>query len=472
MVPVGPGRRWLAGVCLLLGLGLWLWGLASHAADASNPRQALLLTINDAIGPGTADYLSRGLAQAREDDAAVLVIQLDTPGGLAESMRLMIKDILASPVPVITWVAPAGARAASAGTYLLYASHIAAMAPATHLGSATPVQIGGLPGMPDSSGSGDDNKGGASGNAMQHKIVEDAVAFIRSLAERRGRNADWAEKAVREAANLNARQAAEQHVIDVVADNLDSLLQQVDGREVQMAHSVQTLHTAGLGVTRFDPDWRTGLLSVIANPNVAYLLMLVGFFGLIFELINPGSTVPGVLGGISLILALFAFQVLSVNYSGLALVLLGLGFIVGEAFVPSFGILGLGGIVAFVVGSVLLMDGSHQQVSLPLIGGIALIAAGFLLWLVTRFLALRRRKPVTGDDQMLGMAVLVLNDFETRDDGRWYGWVRAHGESWQAVSDQAAHNGEHRYVTRVDGLTLQVAPTAPDPEARPAASES
>lgn len=455
--PITSGLQ--AFVLLLFGLLLAQLPLFAPSAMAAPAREgaALVLTMDDAIGPASLDYLRRGLARAEADGDRVLVIELDTPGGLVSSMREMIKSILASPVPVVTYVAPPGARAASAGTYLMYASHIAAMAPATHLGSATPVRIGLIPGLSDRSKP--TSGQGASGSTMEHKITEDAVAFIRSLAERRGRNADWAEEAVRQAANLDARQALKQNVIDVVAPDLGSLLKQIDGRRVMMAHSPLTLHTAHLKAVSFDPGWRSELLSIIADPTVAYLLLLAGFIGIVIELFNPGSTVPGVTGAICLLLALFAFQVLSVNFAGLALILLGLGFIVTEAFLPTFGILGVGGVVSFVVGSIMLMDGLHRQVSIPLIGGIALIAGAFLLWMATRFLKLRRRTPVTGDSRMIGLPAKVLTEFEpAAEQGRWTGRVLVQGENWQAFGNTLAHRGEIFRVTAVQGLRLEVAP--------------
>ncbi|WFM72138.1 nodulation protein NfeD [Halomonas sp. CKK8] len=495
-----PERRGMAGrilmlaslLCLALG-ALLAWQVQAQQGE----RTALVMTIDDAIGPAISDYFLRGLELAEERDAELVVVEMDTPGGLDASMRSMIRAMLTSSVPVAIYVSPVGARAASAGTYLLYASHVAAMAPATHLGSATPVQIGGggLPGLGDdddggegdaraqeaeesdapATGSEDDSGNGADADnaaaggegeaseeggddrrrgetAMERKVLEDAVAYIRSLAERHGRNADWAEQAVREAVNLTAREALEQNVTDVVATDLEDLLTQVDGRTVVMEDGERTLATADLAVERFDPDWRTKLLAVITNPNVAYFLMIIGFYGLIFELSNPGSLVPGTIGIISLLLALFAFQVLPVNYAGLALILVGLGLIVGEALMPSFGILGIGGIVAFVIGSVMLMDADNLNISLPMIGGIALLAAGLMLWVMTRFIGLRRRVPRTGQEELVGSEAKALEDFAGQ------GHVRLMGERWNARSTQPLTRGQAVRVTAVDGLTLEVEP--------------
>ncbi len=440
---------------------------------------AVRLEIKGAIGPATADYIAKGIAHAQDQNATLIVLEMDTPGGLDSAMRAIIKDILASPIPVVTYVSPEGSRAASAGTYILYASHVAAMAPATNLGAATPVQIGGggspLPGQqpaPEDTEQTSDGNGkneqaatdsesaepALEGTAMERKAINDAVAYIRGLAEMRGRNADWAERAVREAASLSAEQAQAQNVIDLVAESIDELLTAIDQRSVRVNDKDMVLETADLELESFEPDWRTKLLAVITDPTVAYMLMLAGIYGLLFEGYNPGALVPGVVGAICILLALYAFQVLPVNYAGLALILLGLVLMISEAFVPSFGALGLGGVVAFVFGSIILFD--HEvpgfQVARSLIISIAAVASLLLLGLLTMFARMRLRPVVTGMEEMIGSIGEAMEDFV--GDGR----IFVHGERWQAQTEVAIRKGDAVKVTRVDGLTLGVEPVAAD----------
>jgi len=474
----------------------------SGAESSTGGGTVTLLQIQGAIGPATADFITRGIEMAEESNATLIVLEMDTPGGLDTSMREIIQGILASSVPVATYVWPQGARAASAGTYILYASHIAAMAPATNLGAATPVAIGApAPASPtdtaeeeadedeadrgedvtdedggdpdgadmdedeaDESDAGTDDGADtvtepsdlipAPATATERKAINDAVAYIRSLAELRGRNADWAEDAVRAAESLSSQDALEMNVIDLVADDLSDLLQKLDGWEVEINGRSFELDTTGLIYERIEPDWRTRLLEVISNPTVAYMLMLLGIYGLIFEGYNPGAIVPGVVGAISLLLALFAFQVLPINYAGLALIALGVILMVSEFLVPSFGALGMGGIAAFIFGSVILIDSDIPGfgVSLPLIITIAASGALVLLGIVWFAVRSRDRPVVSGQEEMVGARAEALHDFDVR------GQIWVHGERWTARTSTPVTAGQPLEVVRVDGLTLHVQP--------------
>jgi membrane-bound serine protease (ClpP class) len=536
------------------------------AAPSATP-QATVLEIKGAIGPATSHYVVRGIESAQKAGARLVILEMDTPGGLDGAMRDIIRAILASTVPVATYVSPPGARAASAGTYILYASHIAAMAPATNLGAATPVSIGGEPAPepnppgtnptskpdatskpdsgtdsdaesgqatdtgsrthadsaakqsraakrdaatkpdaavkpdaatkpdsstkpdsmakrdstrkpdsaakhdsgrnPDSAAKSDQSDSASSSEpsdkspaqqfpvpstAMERKVINDAVAYIRGLAELRGRNAEWAEQAVRGAASLSATAALKEKVIDVIARDVPELLTQIDGREVKIGNRTERLATRDLPIERVKPDWRTELLAVITNPTIAYGLMLIGIYGLLFEGYNPGAVLPGVVGTIALLLALFAFQILSVNYAGLALVALGVGMIIAEFFFPAFGSLGLGGLIAFVVGSLILFDTDvpGMNIALPVIGAVATVGGLVIVGIV--YIAARaiRRPVVTGVQGMIGDTAEVLQSFTGR------GRVRYRGELWNARSNGELHAGETARIVKVEGLTLWV----------------
>ncbi len=436
------------------------------AAPRAEPGTASVLEIDGAIGPATARYVVHGIEAAAASNARLVILRLDTPGGLDSAMRDIIRAILASPVPVVSYVSPSGARAASAGTYILYASAVAAMAPATNLGAATPVSISGgdaepappvLPpaGAPKHDGDpSGEPKADVPGGAMQHKVVNDAVAYIRGLAELRGRNAEWAEAAVRGAASLSAQAALDQKVIDLIARDLPDLLKVLDGREVQVNGHAVKLATSGLQVVHERPDWRTQLLAVITNPTVAYGLMLIGIWGLLLEGYNPGAVLPGVVGSICQLIALFAFQILSVNYAGLALVVVGVGMIVAEFFYPTYGSLGVGGLIAFVVGSLILFDSDvpGMRVGRPLIAAFATVGALAIVTIV--YLATRslRRPVATGVQGMIGAAAEVVGEFPGR------GRVRYGGELWSARSEAVLHAGDTARIVRVEGLTLWVEP--------------
>ena len=435
--------------------------LAAAAIGAPSPGEgegAVLLSIDGAIGPATDDYLERSLEEAQDLEPRVIILRMDTPGGLDTAMRAMIRRITASPVPIATYVAPTGARAASAGTYILYASHIAAMAPGTNLGAATPVAIGGLSPAREPDGQADktsdsDAEGGKS--AMERKAINDAAAYIRGLAELHGRNAEWAEQAVREAVSLQASEALENNVIDLVATDIEDLLKQMDGRVVEVNGREMTLHTAGLQITELLPDWRSRLLSVLTNPNVAYILMLAGIYGLLLEFYNPGGMIPGTVGAICLLLALYAFQMLPVNYAGIGLILLGIGFMIAEAFQPSFGMLGIGGVIAFVIGSIILMDTELPsfQIYLSVIVTTAITTALALAAILGMALSSRRRAVVSGADQLIGARARVLNHFENGQ-----GRVFVHSESWRGRCSAPLKQGQYARVTAVDGLTLELEP--------------
>ena len=473
---------------LLLFAGLLLLSVQAQengGEEGLGPANVRVMTIQEAIGPAVSDWFLRTLADAQEQGADLLVVELDTPGGLDKSMRDMIQGILSSKVPVATYVTPRGARAASAGTYLLYASHVAAMAPATNLGSATPVQIGGGGGGQDDGGgsplslqtgngtgggesgasdevpenetggaSGEKSGGGDGASAMEKKVINDAVAYIRGLAELRGRNADWAEQAVREAVNLPSSEALEKNVIDIRAGTLEDMLAQADGMEVDVDGVMQALALAEHRISRVEKDWRTEFLTVITDPSVAYILMLVGVYGLILEFYNPGMGVPGVVGAICLLVGLYALQMLPISYVGLALILLGIGLMVVEAVSPSFGILGLGGAVAFVIGSVMLMDTDlpGYQIAMPVIA--AFSVSTFLVMVLVLRMALQstRRPVVSGSQGMEGSTAVAIRDF----DDRGHGWVRVLGEIWQAHSAEPVREGDVVTIQSVQGLKLTV----------------
>ena len=442
---------------IVLALGFVLCGLTQVSAN-----EVRVLTIEGAIGPATSHHIAKALEKAAEDEVELVVIQLDTPGGLVDSLRVIVQDILSSPVPVCTYVAPNGARAASAGTYLSYASHISAMCPVSNIGSSTPVSMGstpnrvpGIPGTTDPSDESEETQDEPSNGttAMDRKIMEDSVAYIKSLAELRGRNVVWAEKTVREAANLTASEALELNVIDYVASDLSDLLQQIHGATIENVNDITvTLDTAEAVVVEVKTDWIYEFLKIITNPNVAYLLLIVGVNAIIIELYNPGLGGAGILGIICLVLGAYALHLLPINYAGLALLVVGVILFVAEAITPSYGIFGLGGIVSFITGSLLLYntDVPAFQISFAVVGSISTVTALLMIFVIRRALKQRKQGPVSGLDALIGKEARVVADFT--EEGR----VFTEGETWSATADAPLARNDAVIVRAVDGLTLKV----------------
>lgn len=451
----------MAVVCFGLTLN---WG---------NAAPVVVIPLTGAIGPANADFVSRSIVRAQKEGAQLIVLRMDTPGGLDISMRQIIQTILASPVPVAGFVAPSGARAASAGTYILYASHIAAMAPGTNLGAASPVQIG-MPDQmePEQPQKSDKNaaKGSKSASApelksdtqstLSRKQMHDAAAYIRGLAQMRGRNAVWAERAVREAVSLSANEALTQKVIDITAGDVPELLRKLDGRQVSTADSVvHVLHTAGAPIVTMEPDWRTNFLAVITDPSMALILLMVGIYGLIFEFSNPGMVLPGVAGAICVLLGMFALQMLPVNYAGLALILLGIGLLAMEVFLPTFGVVGIGGIIAFGLGAMMLIDTESPGFGIPisLIVALAAVTALFIFFVSGAVLKSRRRPVVSGQEALLGSGGIMLYDLRP-DAAAGEGWARVHSEQWRVQSTVPLQQGQRVRVIGRTGLVLTVVP--------------
>lgn len=423
--------------------------LASLAEGERGGRAAVLVEIDGAIGPATSEYVRESFKRARERGAELIILRLDTPGGLDSAMREIIREILRSPVPVISFVSPGGARAASAGTYILYASHLAAMAPSTHLGAATPIALGG--GFRPQG----DKKDESSPDPAEAKAINDAAAYIRGLADLRGRDAGFAERAVREAATLTAAEAHAQHVVEIIARDVPDLLRQADGRIVKVGEHEIRLDTKGLAIETAQANWRTRILATITNPTIAYVLLLIGLYGLLFEALNPGAVAPGVIGGICLLVGLYALNLLPINFAGIALLLLGIALMTAEAFVPSFGVLGLGGIAAFALGSLFLFqDVPGFALPLPVIALAALASLAFLAVALAVGIRSQQRAVVTGEAALLASAGKVLTWFD--DEGR--GEVQVLGERWNARSGALLVPGQNVRIVRRKNLTLFVEP--------------
>jgi len=443
-------------------IALWPLLCVLGAAPAAAAERAVVLDVDGIIGPAMADYVTREIKAASPAEDGLIVLRMNTPGGLDSSMRQIDTAILASPVPVATFVAPSGARAASAGTYIAYASAIAAMAPGTNIGAATPIKLGG--GNPLGAGSDQKTeapaKAGEPQDTESRKIVNDASAYIRSLAAVNGRNADWAEQAVRSAVSLPAAEALKLHVVDVVAADVPDLLRQIDGRTVTVAGKPERLATAGLTVVQRPPDWRTELLGLITNPDVAFILMLIGIYGLILEFFNPGAVAPGLVGAISLLVALYALALLPINYAGVALVLIGIGLMIAEAHIGAFGAIGAGGIAAFVIGALMMFPARVPGLALSgavVFGTVIGSAALFLLALGALFRS-RKRPVVSGGEALIGARGEAVS---------WQGHegrVRVAGEIWRASAAAPLPDGAHIEVVGRDGLVLIVRPLSGMPQ--------
>lgn len=429
--------------------------LISPGPISARDPQAFLLKIDGVIGPAASEYFHRGLSEAQEAEAQLIILQMDTPGGLDTSMRAIIKEILGAKIPVVVYIAPDGARAASAGTYIVYASHVAAMAPATNLGAATPVSLGGIPGMPSEENKEKEKENEkAPRDAMERKAINDARAYLRSLAQLRGRNAEWAERAVASAESLSANEALQQGVVEIVAKDLPDLLAQLNGREISLQGQKIILKTADIKIRPFEPGWKILLLGWLSNPNIAYILLILGIYGIIYEFSNPGVVFPGVVGAIFLILALYGLHMLPLNYTGLALVILGVALMVAEAFVPSFGALGIGGVGAFLMGSLILIDTEIEglRISFSLILSLTLLTAVVLIGLIGMAIRARRRKIVSGAEELIGAGGEVLEDFVGT------GQILLHGEIWQANCDRPLKKGQKVIVNSRNGLVVSVHP--------------
>lgn len=447
-----------------------------HSAETNSPKRAMQLTLDGSVNPAIAHFLVENIEEAAEQDYQLIIIKMNTPGGLDLAMRDIIRAILSSPVPVATYVYPPGSRAASAGTYILYASHVSAMAPATNLGAATPVSIGGMPSPdqpnqpepgkeptqdeagPEKSNDQPTQSAPSNKTAMEKKVINDAEAYLRSLAAYHGRNIDWVKNAVREGESLSSTEALEIGVIDLIAENPQQLLSMIHQKSVRLPSGQGEINTDGMIIDDIEIDWKTQLLSIISDPNIAYILLIVGIYGLIFEGYNPGTFIPGVIGAISLLLAFYALQIMPVNYVAAGLLVLGIALLVVEAFAPSFGILGVGGIIAFILGSFLLFNEPEtgMAIAMPILIFVTIVSVILLSFVLSLAIRARNRPVVTGTDEMLSEIGVVEHDFEDK------GWIKIHGEIWKACSSQPLKAGQQVKVVAVNDLDLEVIPIVDD----------
>ncbi|MGF1580319.1 MAG: nodulation protein NfeD [Gemmataceae bacterium] len=457
--------------CVLPILAILLPALPAQAQEVRVPSRPLVFEVrfeNQAISPATARFLARVLRQARDENAECVVLVLDTPGGLLDSTRTIVKDILASPVPVVVYVAPRGARAASAGVFITLASHVAAMAPGTNIGAAHPAQIGGIPGSPSV-----EKKGEGKSSVIEQKIINDTVAWAKSLCELRGRNAEWTVKAIKESVSATASEALDAGVIEILADSTTDLLDQINGRKVTLSWQrnekgelvpgeTTLLDTKDVEVRVVEMWWGDRFLAVLANPNVAFLLLILGVYGLLFELYTPGWGVGGTLGVICLVLGFFALAILPVSYVGIGLIAIALAMFIAEAFVTSFGFLTLGGIICMVLGGLMLVESpiGFQRVSVWVVVPVAVATGAIMFFLLGSIVRTHSQRTQTGSEGMIGNEAISLDEFE-RDAEGYVGIVRIHGELWSARSHKTVSRGQKVVVVERQGLRLVVTPEMP-----------
>ncbi|WP_373071042.1 nodulation protein NfeD [Sulfurimonas sp.] len=403
-------------------------------------------SIDGAIGPASSNYVKEVMASAKKQNANIILLELNTPGGLSTSMREIIQEILSSNIPVVTYVYPKGSRAASAGTYILYASHVAAMSPGTNLGAATPVNM-----MP-SSEQADSNASKTS--TLEKKAINDSMAYIKSLAQINDRNVSWALEAVKESKSLSAKDALKNNVIDLIAEDTDDLIHKLNGMSVKVSDKNITLKTDNATIITFEADFKTRFLSIVSDPNMAYMFLLIAIYGIFFELMNPGAIVPGVVGAISAVIALYSLNILPFNYAGLLLILLGISFMIAEVLVAGFGVLGIGGVISFAFGSVLLFDAQTlgSSVSIPLVISFTLVSLAFFIFVMKLFIGSRSAKIVSGIEEMIGSMAEVT---DVKGD-KYY--VHCHGETWSAKSQSKLSVGQMVEILNISDLILEVKP--------------